>query len=45
MEVVIYGIGDLARELYSYMKSQFNILGFCVDDEYLKDVFGKIICE
>ncbi|MGL5988348.1 acetyltransferase [Cetobacterium sp.] len=46
-KVIIFGIGDLAKELYIYIKGYKNVIGFCVDNQYWdkeKKFFeGKIV--
>jgi len=34
---IIYGNGSMAKVLYSYMKHDYNIVGFCVDKCCIKD--------
>lgn len=37
MNIIIYGTGSLAKQLYYFLKydSQYNVVAFCVDKEYL----------
>lgn len=47
-KVIIFGIGDLAKTLYCYMKDLYEVLGFCIDRRYKneKEIFmGKKIFE
>lgn len=40
-KVVIFGIGDFAKTLYSYLENddRYEIVAFCVDREYINELF------
>lgn len=40
-KVIIFGIGDLAKELYYYMKDEYNILGYAIDDDYFLEEYSN----